>query len=200
MATGSCGDSYRRRAIAQVANPATPATAGKWRSCICHPYENSRRGWVFFPFRNRASRLPRPRVTSLLPFSSVCYNRRNWLPHFNFDGGTRMHCCVLSLHALNCRARNHRVSTRRALITFSLALALAISTLAPSEAAFAQEHAGHGAGAAKPAAVLMSGYGNWHHPVSTKNAQARSEEHTSELQSPYDLVCRLLLEKKKETL
>src|SRR5438094_6677378 len=28
----------------------------------------------------------------------------------------------------------------------------------------------------------------------------RSEEHTSELQSPYDLVCRLLLEKKKEKL
>src|SRR6266516_6004170 len=27
--------------------------------------------------------------------------------------------------------------------------------------------------------------------------RARSEEHTSELQSPYDLVCRLLLEKKK---
>src|SRR5574339_942486 len=27
--------------------------------------------------------------------------------------------------------------------------------------------------------------------------QARSEEHTSELQSPGDLVCRLLLEKKK---
>src|SRR5437867_7642228 len=28
----------------------------------------------------------------------------------------------------------------------------------------------------------------------------RSEEHTSELQSPYDLVCRLLLEKKKKTI
>src|SRR5437867_9939602 len=28
-------------------------------------------------------------------------------------------------------------------------------------------------------------------------AAERSEEHTSELQSPYDLVCRLLLEKKK---
>src|SRR5438094_7000249 len=27
----------------------------------------------------------------------------------------------------------------------------------------------------------------------------RSEEHTSELQSPYDLVCRLLLEKKNST-
>src|SRR2546426_5967685 len=29
--------------------------------------------------------------------------------------------------------------------------------------------------------------------------QARSEEHTSELQSPCNLVCRLLLEKKKTT-
>src|SRR5207249_7300315 len=29
---------------------------------------------------------------------------------------------------------------------------------------------------------------------------ARSEEHTSELQSRFDLVCRLLLEKKKQTL
>src|SRR5437867_6275017 len=32
---------------------------------------------------------------------------------------------------------------------------------------------------------------DWH-------ADTRSEEHTSELQSPYDLVCRLLLEKKKK--
>src|SRR5256885_2427925 len=30
--------------------------------------------------------------------------------------------------------------------------------------------------------------------------QARSEEHTSELQSPCNLVCRLLLEKKKNKL
>src|SRR5207248_8420572 len=30
------------------------------------------------------------------------------------------------------------------------------------------------------------------------DAMGRSEEHTSELQSPYDLVCRLLLEKKKK--
>src|SRR5207248_11612291 len=30
------------------------------------------------------------------------------------------------------------------------------------------------------------------------DAEERSEEHTSELQSPYDLVCRLLLEKKKK--
>src|SRR5207248_11211168 len=31
----------------------------------------------------------------------------------------------------------------------------------------------------------------------SKPAPMRSEEHTSELQSSYDLVCRLLLEKKK---
>src|SRR5207248_10091534 len=30
-----------------------------------------------------------------------------------------------------------------------------------------------------------------------RTSHGRSEEHTSELQSPYDLVCRLLLEKKK---
>src|SRR5574340_949575 len=33
---------------------------------------------------------------------------------------------------------------------------------------------------------------------SKANSRARSEEHTSELQSPKDLVCRLLLEKKKK--
>src|SRR2546426_11726869 len=32
----------------------------------------------------------------------------------------------------------------------------------------------------------------------TPTRQARSEEHTSELQSPCNLVCRLLLEKKKK--
>src|SRR5256885_9955842 len=33
-----------------------------------------------------------------------------------------------------------------------------------------------------------------------KKLHIRSEEHTSELQSPCNLVCRLLLEKKKKTL
>src|SRR5256885_4537213 len=32
----------------------------------------------------------------------------------------------------------------------------------------------------------------------SRDAQRRSEEHTSELQSPCNLVCRLLLEKKKQ--
>src|SRR5207248_10962500 len=37
-----------------------------------------------------------------------------------------------------------------------------------------------------------------HHifPIIRKRHAVRSEEHTSELQSPYDLVCRLLPEKK----
>src|SRR5207248_11513596 len=33
----------------------------------------------------------------------------------------------------------------------------------------------------------------------SERLEERSEEHTSELQSPYDLVCRLLLEKKNHT-
>src|SRR5437867_5399830 len=35
--------------------------------------------------------------------------------------------------------------------------------------------------------------------MSKAGQEIRSEEHTSELQSPYDLVCRLLLEKKNNT-
>src|SRR5437867_9790821 len=38
----------------------------------------------------------------------------------------------------------------------------------------------------------------WEHVGRLTGAMRRSEEHTSELQSPYDLVCRLLLEKKKK--
>src|SRR2546426_8805880 len=34
-------------------------------------------------------------------------------------------------------------------------------------------------------------------PASSRSGKKRSEEHTSELQSPCNLVCRLLLEKKK---
>src|SRR5207248_5447750 len=49
---------------------------------------------------------------------------------------------------------------------------------------------------------FQSGFGNFAIPNPALDRQAaencrRSEEHTSELQSPYDLVCRLLLEKKK---
>src|SRR5437868_10133313 len=38
------------------------------------------------------------------------------------------------------------------------------------------------------------------HPAAVRLGRGRSEEHTSELQSRFDLVCRLLLEKKKKKL
>src|SRR5207248_7675081 len=61
---------------------------------------------------------------------------------------------------------------------------------------------GGGAGvlAASPAAAIALVHLLLHHRRGRDGAHdpaVRSEEHTSELQSPYDLVCRLLLEKKK---
>ncbi|MCU1317478.1 MAG: Tetratricopeptide repeat protein [Candidatus Acidoferrum typicum] len=55
----------------------------------------------------------------------------------------------------------------RMLTLFALVLAL-------SAPAFAQEHPEHAAPAKAKSATLMTGYGNWHHPVSTKNAQAQA--------------------------
>src|SRR5947207_4400662 len=40
---------------------------------------------------------------------------------------------------------------------------------------------------------------NWRNNLSANTTITRSEEHTSELQSHSDLVCRLLLEKKKRS-
>src|SRR5690349_24012072 len=47
-------------------------------------------------------------------------------------------------------------------------------------------------------AALKANQGNY--AALVKLAELRSEEHTSELQSRRDLVCRLLLEKKKKTI
>src|SRR5207248_10465917 len=44
----------------------------------------------------------------------------------------------------------------------------------------------------------LAGYEQRQTTAKTGPGESRSEEHTSELQSPYDLVCRLLLEKKKK--
>jgi len=62
----------------------------------------------------------------------------------------------------------------RILILLAIAPALCIATLTPCECAFAQEHAEHSAGAQAKSASLMTGYGDWHHPVSTKNVQAQA--------------------------
>jgi tetratricopeptide (TPR) repeat protein len=56
---------------------------------------------------------------------------------------------------------------RRMLTLFALVFML-------SAPAFAQEHPEHAAPAKAKSATLMLGYGNWHHPVSTKNAQAQA--------------------------
>src|SRR5256885_2979457 len=45
--------------------------------------------------------------------------------------------------------------------------------------------------------MLLAGTEGWTTRVTGAAAIWRSEEHTSELQSPCNLVCRLLLEKKK---
>src|SRR5437868_11008077 len=47
-----------------------------------------------------------------------------------------------------------------------------------------------------PAKQIKGGIAERESPIHVSN---RSEEHTSELQSRFDLVCRLLLEKKKKT-
>src|SRR5207249_5052432 len=52
-----------------------------------------------------------------------------------------------------------------------------------------QDHRPTASGDPRPGAVLRR----------LRARSDRSEEHTSELQSRFDLVCRLLLEKKKET-
>src|SRR5699024_12766141 len=59
------------------------------------------------------------------------------------------------------------------------------------------------AGTGTPAAAMASraaAYPVPHGVVGPGGSCPRSEEHTSELQSRFDLVCRLLLEKQKGTL
>src|SRR2546426_8903979 len=54
---------------------------------------------------------------------------------------------------------------------------------------------------ARPTVRILSRYLLRQHLAPQVAAEdARSEEHTSELQSPCNLVCRLLLEKKKKTI
>src|SRR2546427_9325267 len=53
-------------------------------------------------------------------------------------------------------------------------------------------------GAIKANPELARDLGYRHSPVDEAHVRNRSEEHTSELQSQSNLVCRLLLEKKKK--
>src|SRR5690606_40589953 len=51
-----------------------------------------------------------------------------------------------------------------------------------------------------PTDTGASGFYRWRQANVRRRAEARSEEHTSELQSRENLVCRLLLEKKKSLM
>src|SRR5690349_23085499 len=68
------------------------------------------------------------------------------------------------------------------------------STLFPYTTLFRSEPAGDGDAADDPTG---DGHTNDELAELAPSRRARSEEHTSELQSRRDLVCRLLLEKKK---
>lgn len=57
---------------------------------------------------------------------------------------------------------------------FSRLMTLCLLGIALCLPALAQEHAEHKEAAKSKQATLMAGYGNWHHPVSTKNAQAQA--------------------------
>src|SRR5256885_4031102 len=68
------------------------------------------------------------------------------------------------------------------------------STLFPYTTLFRSVFDNNGAGVGGRGEIGSLNDGGWHHLV-----HVRSEEHTSELQSPCNLVCRLLLEKKKKS-
>src|SRR3989454_5696994 len=76
------------------------------------------------------------------------------------------------------------------------------STLFPYTTLFRSGDAGHRRWARLPRKYRRLVQGarpdDWQAPVEVQHG--RSEEHTSELQSPCNLVCRLLLEKKKKSI
>src|SRR5690606_41504525 len=107
----------------------------------------------------------------------------SYLPLFFVHHSAAIHICPLSLHdALPIsRPERHRPRGRRVVVI--LDLAACGRQLRP--------HDGH-AGPEQAAST--------HRPPPARRrttAAPRSEEHTSELQSRENLVCRLLLEKKK---
>src|SRR2546421_4886701 len=75
------------------------------------------------------------------------------------------------------------------------------STLFPYTTLFrSRSNAERGSGNAEQATQRRPVCSAFRVPTSDFRVRRRSEEHTSELQSRSDLVCRLLLEKKKSTI
>src|SRR2546426_3929093 len=72
------------------------------------------------------------------------------------------------------------------------------STLFPYTTLFRSRSGRLGGGSSRPDARHRLERDRWNAPRRRLGRARRSEEHTSELQSPCNLVCRLLLEKKKK--
>src|SRR5256885_12867819 len=72
------------------------------------------------------------------------------------------------------------------------------STLFPYTTLFRSIRSGRGGRAARRDVSAIIDPGNANTKIANPRRARRSEEHTSELQSPCNLVCRLLLEKKKK--
>src|SRR5438105_7602151 len=73
------------------------------------------------------------------------------------------------------------------------------STLFPYTTLFRSELDEYGYGSGSPGSLVRkttTSYASLGNNINDRPASVRSEEHTSELQSRVDLVCRLLLEKK----
>src|SRR6266446_6312923 len=116
-----------------------------WTSRTCCKQKTYAQGK---PFRCNTYKKPGEGCPSSCALPSLrCYNPQTRSPHFTVCRRLRMHPRMLTLFAL------------------------VLSLCAP---AFAQEHPEHAALAKAKSATLMTGYGTWHHPVSTKNAQAQA--------------------------
>src|SRR5207249_5059258 len=102
----------------------------------------------------------------------------------------------VNLRALVVRLRSTRRSARACPRRRSVVGSLT-STARPFSAAMGRtmSHTDSSSSARDTGAGRSSA--SWSPPCATSSAPSRSEEHTSELQSRFDLVCRLLLEKKK---
>src|SRR5688572_33481018 len=72
------------------------------------------------------------------------------------------------------------------------------STLFPYTTLFRSRERSHSAGRRRGFSKSAADRGQDHTKPRRRGADDRSEEHTSELQSQSNLVCRLLLEKKKK--
>src|SRR5690606_40153653 len=106
--------------------------------------------------------------------------------------------CTSYIYGTCCSLCNHTATTQ--ISTLSLHDALPISTVLQNTTEQLRRREAYISGIVNSMPVMLIGLDE-HLQVTQWNrtAEERSEEHTSELQSRENLVCRLLLEKKKYT-